>query len=429
MDEQLERFSELDAAIAKACGSIRVLKYLTWPESLMGTFIESYKAGNPKLPDFQSTPIDQSAKIEELEALMARCDRGHPIGNQLWKTAWSYATAARMLGAMGTPAFTEHSVALYGRPDHVYERQNLSSLEAANPIMEVTSNLMAGDVVAETQSNIPSEVFADRLRCALDEFFVDDDVAVVVDAEMSAKAAAGSKRVKVRKDALFSDMDFAQLLNHEALIHTLTSINGKRQPLRSLGLGSPRTTKTQEGLAVFSELVTFSIDINRLRRVALRSQAVGLALRGGDFIEVFTHFLDEGQSEEESYHSAQRIFRGGDVRGSIAFTKDGAYLEGLVLVQTFLKKAIADGREELIPMLFAGRMTLGDAIELEDLFQSGVLKPARYLPPWAVGFQRLAANLSYALFSSRIQLDSVELERFLTLEEAGLPSRPKSDTR
>ncbi|MCZ7532515.1 MAG: flavohemoglobin expression-modulating QEGLA motif protein [Acidimicrobiia bacterium] len=422
MDGQLERFSELDSAIAKACGSIRVLKHLTWPESLMDTFLKSYRAGNLKLPDFQSTPVDRSAKVEELEALMAQCDRGHPIGSQLWKTAWSYATATRMLGAMGTPEFTEHSIALYGRPDHVYERQRLSSLDAANPIMEVTSNLMTRDVVAKTQSTIPSDVFAQRLRHALDEFFVDDEVAVVLDAKMSAKAAAGSNRVKVREDALFSDMDLAQLLNHEALIHTLTSINGKRQPLRSLGLGSPRTTKTQEGLAVFSELVTYSIDISRLRRVALRSQAVGLALNGGDFIEVFLHFLDGGQSEEESYHSAQRIFRGGDVRGSIAFTKDGAYLEGLILVQTFLKKAIADGREDLIPMLFAGRMTLGDVIELEELFLSGVLKPARYLPPWAVGFQRLAANLSYALFSSRIQLDTVELDRFLSLEEGALPS-------
>ena len=421
MHAELERFAQVDEAIAKACSSIRVLKYLTWPEHLMDTFLDSWRAGNPVLPDVVSTPIDQSAKIEELEALMARCDRSHPVGNQLWKTAWSYATAARMLGAMGSPEFTEHSVALYGRPDYVYERQGLSSIEAANPIMEVTSNLMSGDVIAKVESNITSHEFADRLRIALDEFFVEDEVGVVVDANMSAKAAAGSTRVKVREDAMFSELDFNQLLNHEALIHTLTSINGKRQPLRSLGLGSPRTTKTQEGLAVFSELVTFSIDLNRLRRVALRSQAVGLALSGGNFIDVFSHFLSEGQSEQESYHSAQRIFRGGDVHGTVAFTKDAGYLEGLILVQTFLRKAIADGREELIPMLFAGRLTLGDVLELEELFETGTLLAPRYLPPWAVGFQRLAANLSYSLFSARIHLDTVELDRFLVLEEQLIP--------
>jgi uncharacterized protein (TIGR02421 family) len=425
MHKEFERFSDVDEAIAKACGSVRVLKHLTWPESLMDTFLTTWRSGNPKLPEFVSVGIDHSNKVEELEALMARCDRGHPIGNQLWKTAWSYATAARMLGAMGTPEFTEHSVSLYGRPDFVYERQGLSALEAANSIMEVTTHLMAGNVVAKTDSNIPSGVFADRLRTALDEFFVDDNVDVVVDADMSAKAAAGSKRVKVREDALFSDLDFNQLLCHEALVHTLTSINGKRQPLRSLGLGSPRTTKTQEGLAVFSELVTFSIDLNRLRRVALRSQAVGIALNGGDFIDVFSHFVGEGQSEEESYHSTQRIFRGGDVRGSVAFTKDATYLEGLVIVQTFLRKAIADGRENLIPILFAGRLTLGDVVELEEFFDAGYLVPPRYLPPWAVGFQRLAANLAYSLFSARIQLDRVELDRFKEFDEGAeaLPPR------
>ena len=37
-------------------------------------------------------------EIAALEALMRRIDRGHPIGNWLFKTAWSYHVAARMLG-------------------------------------------------------------------------------------------------------------------------------------------------------------------------------------------------------------------------------------------------------------------------------------------------------------------------------------------
>jgi hypothetical protein len=72
-------------------------------------------------------------------------------------------------------------------------------------------------------------------------------------------------------------------------------------------------------------------------------------------------------------------------------------------------------------MLFAGRLTLGDVLELEELFETGTLLAPRYLPPWAVGFQRLAANLSYSLFSARIHLDTVELDRFLVLEEQLIP--------
>jgi uncharacterized protein (TIGR02421 family) len=373
------------------------------------------------LPEVELAPPDYRAQLEALEAIMARCDRAHPMGDHLYKTAWSYATAARMLEAVGTPAFTQHSVRLYGRPDFVYERQKLSVIDAARPILEVTEALQHSDAVLSTTPDIPAEDFAEQLRERLGSYFDQDNVEVVVDAKMSAKAAAGSKRVKVQAGATFSDLDLAQLLNHEAFIHTATSLSGKAQPrLRVLGLGSPRTTRTQEGLAVFSELVTYSIDLVRLRRVALRAVAVDAALNGADFIDVFRIYLEGGQTENDAYNSAQRVFRGGDVHGRVAFTKDGAYLEGLLLVQTFLRKVIADERPELIPVLFAGRMTLGDVIELEPLFADGTLEPARYLPAWITGLRQLSAYLAYSLVSGRIRMDLVELQRFLDFEHAAM---------
>ena len=87
------------------------------------------------------------------------------------------------------------------------------------------------------------------------------------------------------------------------------------------------------------------------------------ALEGADFIEVFRGFLDAGQSEVESYRSAARVFRGGDVRGRVCFTKDGAYLKGVMMVNVFIRKALQEGRGELLPMLFAGRITTADVID------------------------------------------------------------------
>jgi uncharacterized protein (TIGR02421 family) len=415
----IDRFASIDDQLVKISKSIRVLSNLKWPRVHQVSFLEGWRAGNPRLPEVDLVPKDHSGEIEALEALMARCDRSHPIGNHLHKTAWSYATAARMLGAVGTPAFTEFSSALYGRPDFVYERQKMSAADAGRTLLDVTDELLRSDAIMKTTSDIPAEVFAAQLRVDLGAFFTDDAVEVVVDPTMSAKAAAGPTRVKVQGGAMFSDLDRAQLLNHEAFIHSATSLNGRRQPhFKALGLGSPRTTKTQEGLAVFSELITYSIDLVRLRRVALRALALESALAGADFIEVFETYLRSGQSEEDAYNSAQRIFRGGDVRGGIAFTKDGAYLEGLLLVTTFLRKVIGDGRPELVSVLFAGRMTLGDAIELEPLFADGTLVPARYLPDWISGLRRLSAYLSYSLVSGRIQLDLVELPRFLEMDAA-----------
>ncbi len=416
--EAMDRFEALDAELLEIAGSIRVLSSLTWPREEESRFLEGWRVGSPRLPEVEPAPPDHHAEIEALEAIMARCDRSHPMGSHLYKTAWSYLTAARMVAAIGTPEFTQHSVRLYGRPDFVYERQGLSAASAAEPLLEVTRQLQQSDAVMSTTPDIAAPEFAEMLRAGLDAFFTHDRVEVVVDATMSAKAAAGSKRVKVQAGAHFSELDLAQLLNHEAFIHAATSLSGQHQPrLKVLGLGSPRTTRTQEGLAVFSELITYSIDLVRLRRIALRAKAVDAGLAGADFIDVFRIYLEGGQSESDAYNSAQRVFRGGDVRGSVVFTKDGAYLEGLLLVQTFMRKVIAEGRAELIPILFAGRMTLGDALELEPLFEAGVLTPARYLPDWISGLRRLSAYLAYSLVSGRIRIENVELPRFLELDE------------
>jgi hypothetical protein len=100
-----------------------------------------------------------------------------------------------------------------------------------------------------------------------------------------------------------------------------------------MGLASPRTTATQEGLATFAEQITGSIDIARMKRLSLRIEAVAMALGGADFIEVFRYFLAAGQTPEDCFASSQRVFRGVPTAGGSAFTKDTVYLRGLVGVQ------------------------------------------------------------------------------------------------
>jgi uncharacterized protein (TIGR02421 family) len=262
---------------------------------------------------------------------------------------------------------------------------------------------------------LPAAPFAQRLQRAVDAYFVDDPVKVVVDNNLSSKAIAGTTRIRVRGSAVFTELDFDQLYHHEALVHVGTAINGRRQTnLKSLGLAAPRTTRTQEGLAVFAELATRSIDIDRLRRLALRILALRRALDGADFIECFKFFLDAGQDERESYKSAQRIFRGGDVRGRVAFTKDSAYLKGLMETHVLLNVAIRDNQPQIVERLFAGRLTISDAITLAPHFDSGFLKRPHYTPPWARDTRRLAASLAYSSFMMNVNLEPVTLDRFVT---------------
>lgn len=410
--------SELDAALPDLTRKIRVLDALSWPDGVEEDFLAKWRGGRAELPKVELQPRDHSADIAALETFISRCDVGHPAGNFLAMTARSYATAGHMLGAIGTPAFTQYSSALYRRPDFYYRRLQLSMLDAARFFLKTTDALLGGARIPPCPAEIPAKAFAAWIQPELDRFFGVGQITVVLDPNLAAKAIAGSSRIRLRASALFSELDKHQLLQHEAFVHVATAQNGARQPnLISLGLGAPRTTQTQEGIATLAELFTGSMDINRLRRLALRVLAVQQALEGADFIQVFEGFMAAGQSQEESFRSTQRVFRGADLRGGSAFTKDAAYLTGLLGVHTLLRIAIRDNRPELVGHLFAGRLSLADTVRLAPLFESGWLKGPTYLPAWASDLRLLAANLAFSAFIAQIKLDVLDLKVFMAFAE------------
>lgn len=381
-------------------------------------FLSGWRKGNPQLPGVKFERLNLSDTIATLDSIVIRCNQDEPIEKFLADTAQSYADAGRMLTHVGTPDFTRYSTKIYGRPDMVYKLQGLSAVDGANFFLEITNKLLGNTRFPPTITDISAQELVGWLKSEVDEFFEHDSVEVVLDQHMASKALAGATRIRVRGSAVFSQLDKDQLLYHEAFVHTATMLNGKKQPnLKSLGLGAPRTTRTQEGIAVMAELITNSIDITRLRRIALRVLAVKQAMDGADFIEIFKFFLNAGQSEEESVRSAQRIFRGGDMRGGIAFTKDAVYLQGMLEVHTFMRLAIRDNRPSLIRNIFAGRLTMADALRLDPMFESGWLQPPVYLPAWASDMRKLAAMIAFSTAIDNINLEKIYLERIVELED------------
>jgi uncharacterized protein (TIGR02421 family) len=409
-----QRLVNLDAELVELVKPINVLKYLNWPDDVEEAFLRDWRAGRPSLPDIEIRVPDWTDVLAALDDFVNRCDGEDAVLQFLRRTAWSYAEAGRMLMAAGTPEFTERSIHLYGRPNDVYQSQSFTGVDAAAFLLEKTDHLLRASYIAPAEADLPAPLFAQRLQQAVDAYFVDDKVEIVVENDLSSKAIAGTTRIRIRGSALFSELDFDQLYQHEALVHTATAINGRRQTnLKSLSLSAPRTTRTQEGIAVFAELVTRSIDISRLRRLALRIQALKHVLDGADFVACFKLFLEGGQVEREAYKSAQRIFRGGDVRGRIAFTKDSAYLKGVMETHVLMNVAIRDNQPQVLERLFAGRLAMSDTITLGSYFEAGFLDRPRYVPPWARDTGRLAASLAYSSFMMNVNLAPVTLDRFV----------------
>ena len=404
----IAHYAALDARLVQAVRGIRLLGLASWPATVQAQFLAGWRSGRTALPQVQYPALDFSQARRALAAIASEADADHPLGVYLRESAISWDRAARLLESLGSAQAGAESVALFGRPDDPMPGQGPSAREAARHFIQIASELDHELLAPEEQVPVSAAALALQLQGDLDEFFGRRTIAVEVDPGLIAKAAAGANRIRLRGGAAFSDYDRRQLFHHEALVHSLTALNGRAQPhLRSLGLASPRVTATQEGLATFAEQITGSIDIGRMKRISLRIEAIAMALDGADFLQVFGYFLAAGQDEEESFASAQRVFRGVPVGGGSAFTKDTVYLHGLVAVHTFFRRALQRDRLRLCRWLFAGKMTLEDVVRFEPLLGEGILAPPRWLPPWVERASGLAGMLAFSLFANRIRMDRI----------------------
>ncbi|MCL7715091.1 flavohemoglobin expression-modulating QEGLA motif protein [Stenotrophomonas mori] len=407
-DPSIAHHAALDARLVAAVRGIRLLTLSSWPAAVQARFLEEAARGTLALPQVAYPRHDFSAERSALAGIAAAADPAHPLGRYLRDSARSWDLAARLLEALGTAEVDALSAQLFGTPDQPMPGHGPSVREAARHFIRIAQEMDHELLAPEEQVPVSAAALQLQLQGDLDGFFEGRVIRVELDPQLIAKAAAGATRIRLRSGASFSVYDRAQLFQHEALVHSLTALNGRVQPLLpSLGLSSPRSTATQEGLATFAEQVTGSIDIQRLKRISLRIEAIAMAREGADFIEVFRYFRAAGQPMPDSFASAQRVFRGVPATGGGAFNKDTVYLHGLVAVHTFFRRMLREEKLRYCHWLFAGKMTLGDVEALAPLFEAGVLAPPRWLPPWLQRANGLAGTLAFSLFANRIRMDRI----------------------
>jgi uncharacterized protein (TIGR02421 family) len=408
-----KKHKDLDRRLVLVASSIKLLSTLTWPQVHQEVFLAAWRSKNPHLPKVDYHIPDLNLQCAELLSIARECDADDRIGSYLRQTALSYYYAGLMLQNLATPQFLELSTLLYGGSQEKLGR--LTNVSFADEFISITDDISASTAPSESANCMLQTAVIAELREAADSMFGHGELSIVADRRLTSKAAAGGERVRIRDGATFTNSEVLQLIQHEIFVHAATARNGRAQPhLKSLGLGSPRTTCTQEGLATFAELITATMDLSRLRRIALRIKAIDVACSGGDFIDVFRFFLHAGQSEVESFQSCSRIFRGADPKGINVFTKDVVYLKGLFSVHTFLRKAIEQRKIHYPEYLFIGRLTVGDVLTLEDCIDREQIALPKFKPRWITNRDCLAAYLSYAAFANRLSLESVKLEDFIS---------------
>lgn len=414
-DRQVIR--DLSDQLVSLQGPILILDAIAWDDDVAADFFAKGAKSQPKVDEAyyrESRPLrfETASTREALTDLRGRVVNGlghAPAGDLITTRIDEYVRVVDMLEARGTPRFAEIASELYGSAtDQLHPGgPTLASLGAL--MSESLANIDSGHWEAPEENVYTAEEGVEILGRALAPLCGEHEVRVVIDDGIVADAAAGADYIKLRADATFSARDLRVLEVHEGWVHVATSLNGRRQPWCSfLGKGTPSTTSTQEGLAVFTEVTTLSSTPERLRKVTRRMLAIEMAEQGATFLDVFRWFRDEGLTDGDAWASSVRVFRGSTAEDG-PFTKDLAYSRGFLEVYDFMRLAVRRGRLERLPLLFAGKLSIKEIGVLAQLADEGVVTRPDILPPNVADVSSLASWLAFSNLLNRIDLGEMEL--------------------
>lgn len=186
----------------------------------------------------------------------------------------------------------------------------------------------------------------------------------------AAMALSTSKTLVVKKNRKFSDNDLKILANHEIGVHMLTAFNAINQPLRIFQHGFSNNTLTQDGLAVFSEYMSDSLSLKRMKELAYRVLASDSLIKGYSFSDTFDLLYSQYKLDKETAWSITlRAHRGG------GFTKDYLYLSGLKKVYDYY----SSGKD--MGLLLTGKVSIEDENLIKKLQKSGLAEKNTHFTP------------------------------------------------
>lgn len=422
--DELVIIQELSQRIVEAQRQIRILDSIKWDESVKQEFFkykgERLPAVNKEYYDNKPLPFNVHDKQEEFRIILR--DAQNQLGQYstvtrlIRRQCEEYSRASQMLAVRGTPAFSELAMELYGSPNDVFY--------AGGPRMSEMGTLLF-DVLTDLHVQLQSEADVKRytpqqaqeiLQARLGHFFNKNPgrVTVMVSDGMIADASAGADSIKLSHKAMFSDRDLRYLEVHEGWVHVGTTLNGSMQPnCFFLSKGSPSSSVIQEGLAVITEVFTFSSYPGRILKITNRVIALDKVIHGANFLDIYNYFMECGLPPEDSYNQTVRIFRGSTPTGG-PFTKDLSYAKGFILIYNYIRFAISQGRVDSIPLLFTGKLILDDLPLLGELKERGILTSPVYLPPPFQDLAALTAWMSFSLYLNQFDLNEIQKNfRFL----------------
>jgi len=313
----------------------------------------TYVPRNPLYSYFTLSPSFDTYR-NELKELIRRSGRD-PLGIIFERKILDLFDRMEMIRSVGTENFSSNSEGYYG----TIEPRTLN----------LAKELLAKEHTTE-EKTINFEKAKELVTAFLKKKRLPYKVVPKVTHGSKFSVNVRTKEIMINDSIMLSPGSIKRLISHEIEGHIYRYENGLRQPYTIFSRGlSKETLETEEGLAVVIEQMQ-GINVDpQLREYAGRVLAVDIASKKS-FFDTFTK-LTEYFGKEEAFNITLRAKRGvfrQDTGG--AFSKDILYLQGLLVVQDYLKNA-------KIEDLYFGRYSVFDS---QLVAQVDGLKAPKFLP-------------------------------------------------
>jgi uncharacterized protein (TIGR02421 family) len=415
-DDYRQLIRTLSDRLVESQSEIRVLASVQWGDDVRADFFAHDARRQPDVgadyyPPLKFEPDELRAAFRDIEAeTLAKLGPLSPAGRLMRFMSEQYRLVIDMLVARGTDEFGSLSMLLYGSPHDVLHAGGPTVSELAHELRQTLEAMSGSAMELEDERTIPGDEAAKLLQERFDVSMGPGRVDVRLDDGIAADAAAGSTYVKVRADRFFSERDLRLLEAHEGWVHIGTALNGLSQPYCTfLGKAAPRTTVTQEGLAVLAEVLTLRSYPRRLSKLLRRVEGISMAAEGATFLDVYRSYVDDGTDPDDAYDSASRIFRGSTPTGG-PFAKDLGYGKGFVTTTAYVRAALRLGHLHRIPMLFCGKVDLLDMGAVHHLEDEGLVEAPTWVPPPFDDLPALASTLAMLRFAGGVDIDRIEAD-------------------
>ena len=396
---------------------IHILDAVKWQDGIDEFIIKNNFKELPEI-SYDNRPLkyDPLKKLQEFKELRLKITRElgerDPLGLILIRNCMQYEDVIRMLMVRGKSEFYHHSKKLYGSANEIMGDGKTKLSDLAHVMSGLLNSLDEIKLGENFERNLTSMEVVDELKMRLETYFKDEKIKVKLSDGIISDASAGSDYIKIKSELKFSKRDIDIFEVHEGWVHLGTTLNGQNQPYAKwLAKGPPCSTVTQEGLAVIMELFNFALFPRRAKRLNDRLVACQMAEEGADLLDVIAFFRNKGQEDHQAIKNAGRIFRGAPLSGGSPFTKDIAYLKGFVMIYNFMRMSIKEGKADLIPFLFAGKVTLEELPTLKEYHDEGVIALPKHLPPQVKDMNGLAIWMAFSNFLNRMKLEDILQEK------------------